>query len=378
MKGEVITDAAGVAGIAAEWRRLAELRGNAFLTPEWFGAWWAHAEDRHDPLVLAARRDGGELAGVIPLALDGTRRPRAISFAASPLGDRFGIAARAEDEVEVAEAAMRALDGHGAPLIILHRIDLDSAWPEAMAAASGRRLAVVEQGRAELPHVSVAGLDWEGYVAGRSQKFRQRVARGLERALERKGIGFAVRETGAMDDLDKDLGTLFELHDRRREEGVSSVADPRVRSLLRYFAESALGHGWLRLRILEIEGSPAAAYLAWRLGSRYSVYQSGFDPAFAQHSAGMLLLNDTVRSAIGEEGVDDVDLMLGGEGYKWRFAPEAREVRSVVLVGAWRPARLLVSGEAMARRRGRALGRRPGVGGVLQRLGRLLPTGRSG
>jgi CelD/BcsL family acetyltransferase involved in cellulose biosynthesis len=243
--------------------------------------------------------------------------------------------------------------------------------------AAGEELALIEQSHAELPHTSVKGLDWEGYLAERSVKFRQRVGRGLERALKEDGISCSVRETSDPASLDADLGTLFRLHDLRHPGRESSIAESRTREALALFARSALERGWLRLRILELEGKPAAAALAWHIGPRYALYQGGFDPAWAERSAGMLMLNLTMRSAI-EEGAEDVDLLLGSEPYKWRFAPEARRVRTVVLVRPVSPTRWLISSEAAARRYGRGLARRPKVGALARRLARFLPSDRSG
>ena len=36
---ELVTEIDEVTALAPEWRSLAERRGNAFLTPEWFLAW---------------------------------------------------------------------------------------------------------------------------------------------------------------------------------------------------------------------------------------------------------------------------------------------------------------------------------------------------
>jgi hypothetical protein len=76
--------------------------------------------------------------------------------------------------------------------------------------------------------------------------------------------------------------------------------------------------------------------------------------------------------------VDEVDLLLGGEPFKWRFAPEPGPVRTVALVGARSPARFLVSAEAAARRRGRGLARYPRLERVARSVARMLPGGRSG
>jgi len=87
----------------------------------------------------------------------------------------------------------------------------------------------------------------------------------------------------------------------------------------------------------------------------------------------MVLLNDTVRSAI-TEGVGEIDMGLGEEPYKWRFAIGARKVRTVTFVPAH--LRPLVSAEAAARRRGRRIAQRAGAGFVLRSLERLAPGGR--
>jgi CelD/BcsL family acetyltransferase involved in cellulose biosynthesis len=371
----VIDDLGRIAEIEDVWRRLAIQRGNAFLTPEWFRV-WLNGDAEQSALIVVGRRNG-DVVGVMPLVDDRSARPAAVRFAGSRYGDRFGIAAAEEDEEELAATAMPALEAvAGSTMVVLGRVDAESDWPAAMAAAAPRRRVLIEQRRADSPHVTVAGLDWDGYLAQRSKKFRQRIGRGLERALDQQGVAHSVRETGDPAALDSDMATLFQLHDARHEaHDDSSISDPEVRTGLAEFARAALEQGWLRLRILELDGQPAAAYLGWRLGPCYAVYQSGFDPAYAEQGAGMLLLNDTVRSAIGERA-DDIDLLLGQEPFKWRFAPERRTVRTVTLVRPMQPARILVSAEAGARRYGRRLGRLRGVQRPAKALARLLPGGR--
>src|ERR687891_899244 len=44
-EAELIMDASALRGLEGEWRALAESRGNAFLTPEWFFSWHRHYGD---------------------------------------------------------------------------------------------------------------------------------------------------------------------------------------------------------------------------------------------------------------------------------------------------------------------------------------------
>ena len=376
MRAELITSIEGIAPIEDEWRELAVSAGSAFTSPEWVRA-WHDAAPRELLMVAAVRHEDGSLAGVMPMTADGPGRRGTLRFAGAALGDHFGPVAAPDDQGEVAAAAMRAIQAaDGAPgMAILHRVDAGAEWPARMAAESRRRLSVIEQSPADLLYIPTAGLDWDGYLATRSQKFRQRVARGLEKALA-KEHEFGVRECADPAELDADLASLLRLHDMRHAEG-SSISPGRDRQFLAEFARMALERGWLRLRLLEIDGEPApvAAFLAWRIGPRYAIYQSGFDPAWASNSVGALLLVQTVRAGI-EEGAEEVDMLLGEEAYKQRFAAATRTVHTVTLVPAGAPRRLLAAAEAAARRRARGLANTPYVGAALKRAARLLPTGR--
>jgi CelD/BcsL family acetyltransferase involved in cellulose biosynthesis len=375
MKAELITELSGFATIEDEWRELAVSRGSAFATPEWVRAWWGEGTGEHRLMIAAVRAVDGSLAGVMPMALEGSGRRTTLRFAGSAMGDRFGPVAALADEGAVAAAALRAIEeaGHAPALTILHRVDADRDWPAQMAAASRHRLTSISQSPAELLYIPTAELDWEGYVATRSQKFRQRVARGLEKALA-KEHEYSMRETTDPSTLDDDLATLLRLHDLRHAD-TSSISSPRSREFLGRFTRAAFERGWLRLRLLEIEGEPVAGELAWRIGPSYALYQSGFDPAWARFSAGTLALVLTVRAGI-EEGADEVDMLLGEEDYKQRFAIASRQVHTVVLARSLSSARLLVSAEAAARRRARGLAARPKLGRALKSAARLLPTGR--
>lgn len=377
LRAEVLRTTHAIAPIEDAWRELAVARGNAFLTPEWARAWLqGDGGLDQDPLIVAVSRQDGPLIGVLPLGLDLARRPKAVRFAGWQYGDQFGIAAAEDDEDAVAAAAMRALDRElGRPTLILHRIDAEAGWPAAARAATSRRMALIEQSPAELRFTRIAGLDWDGYVATRSKKFGQRIARGLERALDRDGVAHEVRQTADPSGLARDLDRFWRLHDLRRPDpGASSVAEAEVRARLAEFARAALERGWLRLRILELDGQPAAGLLCWLIGGRYCVYQSGFDPAWAEREPGMTVMNDAVRAAVGE-GADEFDMLLGGESYKQRFVSDTRHVHTVSLAGAASGTRVLISAEATARRRGRQIARRPGIGKAMHAVARRLPGG---
>jgi CelD/BcsL family acetyltransferase involved in cellulose biosynthesis len=370
---ELITDPARLGGIEDEWRALAEQRSNGFVTPEWLRAWWNHqGHVSSSLLVVAVRKQDGALAGVMPLALDASSRPRAIRFAGADLGDRFHPVASTEDEAAVAASAISALQANGTAhrMVMLEHVEPGRPWLSELRDASPRRLALSEQSEAELPYVPLEGLDWETYVSQRTAKFRSQIRR-RERVLLRDHemkVHSADEQT-----LETDLDEFFRLHAMRWQgRGQSALTEPQAQAMLREFAASALGHGWLRLIVIEAEGSAIAAFLGWRVGDSYVSYNTGFDPAWSNKSVGTVLTSVAIRGAI-EEGAREFDFLLGTEPYKRSFTSEARPGVNAVLIGALRPMRLLVAGKARARR---AIAGRPALGRVISSLARLVPTAR--
>jgi CelD/BcsL family acetyltransferase involved in cellulose biosynthesis len=375
MNAELITESARIEMIEDDWRALAESRGNAFVTPEWFRSWQDRLHESASPVIVAVRREDGSLAGVMPLVLDTSRRPRAIRFAGANFGDRFVPAARESDEADVAAAVMGAMQEERLDryMLLLEHVDKGRPWWRGMQQVSSVRRTETSQQQFDVAYIQLEGLDWEGYLASRSRNFRSQIRR-RERALERDHEVKVRAATEAT--LEADLSLLFDLHARRWEgRGRSSLEEDGAKESLSRFAGLAQGRGWLRLRLLEVDGVAVAGFLGWRLGDCYAFYQSGFDPSWSDKSVGVVMMATTVRSAI-EEGAREFDMLLGDEPYKQRFTNASRPVQTVILTRSKSPTRLLVAGEARARRYGRSLAERPGISAVARFLGRILPTSR--
>lgn len=371
LESQLITDPTEIAGIEDEWRAMAELRGNGFITPEWFRSWWANRPDGTSPVIAAAHKADGSLAGVMPLVLDFSRRPRMIRFAGASFGDRFGPAAAERDELEVAAASMVALRDAGLDryTLMLDHVEPDQQWWQGIRRESAHERASIVQQRSEQPYIDLRGLDWESYLASRSSSFRKKL-RQRERKLT---SAYEVVDRTATDTtLEADLARFFDLHESRWEGG-SALDAPGAIGVLRDFAVAAQRRGWLRLRLLEVDGTAVAAFLGWRLGDRYTFYQSGFEPDWGEFSVGIALLTRTIQSAI-EEGATEFDMLLGTEAYKRRFQNAGRDVNTVVLPRAMAPARVLVAAEVGARRLGRRVIEHPEA--LPPALRRMLPTSR--
>jgi CelD/BcsL family acetyltransferase involved in cellulose biosynthesis len=358
--------------LESEWRDLAVGRGNGFLTPEWFGAWVRHYGAGQVPFVPVLRGQDGALRGLLPLALPRSGHPRVCRIAGANLGDRFHPVSDPSAESEVAAAAGEALADAPEPwsVISLDHVQTDEPWVKALGEATGRRLSTRSRVAAPLPLIDVASHEsWDDYLATRSSNFRQQVRRFGRRAAREAEV--VIRRTEAPDELEGDMRTFFALHDKRfGGRGGSSLSADRAQSFHLDFARAALEQGWLRLWFLELNGQPAASWYGWRLGDRYSYYNSGFDPEFAALSPGLVLISAVIESAF-EEGVAEFDFLLGEESYKYRFAEREPTVSDVTLARALpHPAGALVGAEFAARGLVRALPASAKEGLGLRRLAR--------
>ncbi len=357
MSVDVIASVDGVAPVLDAWRSLAEARGSAFVTPEWYLSALRDVDGESAPTVAVWRRSDGSVRGVLPLVRSSpSGRSARLGFPAPRLADIFVPVAASGDDDELAAAAAIPLarDLSRRCEVDLGRVGADATWWRELAAAWPSHLVHVPQPPDPLPLIELSGLTWDDYLAARSGQFRNQVGRKM-RAL-RRDHEVTLRRSAGAEEVARDMATLFRLHDARWRDrpGTSSVADPAVRSFHGDFALAADERGWLRLFILEADGVAVAAWYGWRVGDRFSYYQAGFDPDWSRYSIGFLLLAETVREAIAE-GALEYDLLLGDESFKARFATGQRWGRKVVLVPPLSRRHAAATAERLARAGVRAM-----------------------
>jgi CelD/BcsL family acetyltransferase involved in cellulose biosynthesis len=192
----------------------------------------------------------------------------------------------------------------------------EEGWPQHLGMRFWRR--------ESCPRLVTPGGGWETYLRARSANFRQQLAR-RQRDLDAAGTTvFRLADIGS---LDRDLDVLFALHRARWAGRNTDFVDT---SFQREAAQEAATLGRLRLWLLELNGSPVAAWHGFHVGAVTSYYQAGRDPSIERLSVGLVLLAHTIRAAF-EEGAAEYRFGRGGEPFKYRFTADDPELVSVAL-----------------------------------------------
>ncbi len=297
-----------------EWDALAVRSRNIFATWEWLSLWRRQFADDRRLRIVGCRAPGGELVAVLPLYVAGTRPVRVLGFLGRGQGDELGPVCAPGDRQSAADALRRTIESAGCDLFLGDDLAGDFGWAEQLGARVTDRMAS--------PLVRFQEQGWDEFMAVRSVSNRRQLGR-LERRLSEQGLSYRLATDPGR--LDEDLDNLFALHEARWRGSPWFVS---AKPFHREFAATALGRGWLRLWLMELEGKPAAAWLGYRFAGVESYYQAGRDPAWDKFSVGGVLLAHTIRSAL-EDHMDEYRFLRGAEGYKFRFATDDPGVVSV-------------------------------------------------
>ncbi len=166
---------------------------------------------------------------------------------------------------------------------------------------------------------------WDDYLGSLSKKQRHEIRR-KERNLERDYTAEMIFKQD-QPDIAVEMAAFFDL--MRNEEQKARFLTPQTEKFMTTLAIKAQSAGSLNIASLLLEGKQAAIYLNFIDDNKLWVYNTGWDPQFASASPGWALLVKLIRWAI-EQGLDEVDLMRGGEDYKYRFGGIDRQVVEVV------------------------------------------------
>jgi CelD/BcsL family acetyltransferase involved in cellulose biosynthesis len=112
---------------------------------------------------------------------------------------------------------------------------------------------------------------------------------------------------------------------------ISIVRSGERRVFLRELARSLSRSGWAMLSSMQVGDVSVAWNYGFQFAGSWFWYQPTFSIAYEDYSPGFCLLSNIVETACDSPDVEVVDLGLGAEGYKDRFATSNRQTLHLVL-----------------------------------------------
>ncbi|MFG3162351.1 GNAT family N-acetyltransferase [Streptomyces sp. NPDC048232] len=353
---ELVTDEGHFADLAPQWARLHARCASAtpFQSHAWLHAWWRSYGTR-GRLRLVLARDGHDLVAAAPLTL--VRRPVPalvpLGGAISDYGDVLLDDERGPDAVAaltegLSRAARTAL------------VDLREVRPGAAAERVYERWRGPRRRLADSLCLELPALPMDELVARLpSAKARQRVRAQLRR-LDSLGVK---SRTVLPDEVDAALRRLLELHRLQWQDRkvTGEHLKPRFRDHLVRAVRPMVCAGDAVVTEFRMDDEVVAVDVTLLSRRLAGGYLYGAHPRLRERRADVaVMLLDACAEHTRQPGRGTLSLLRGNEPYKHHWRPEAVPNQRLLLARR-RTAPLLAAalGDAAARRRGKALLRRP-------------------
>ncbi len=320
MQGTVQIERASFDALRAAWASLLPVSVTPFpfQSIEWAESWWSVFGADNELLLLRATDEQGRVIGIAPLMCTETALGRTIQCIGgadvtdyldiiASEGDLGGVWSAVLDYLLARRDEWDALDFHCFP-----------QWSPSQATVADllSGTLAVEIGQEEVcPIVRLDG-SFETYLRALPKKERHEVRRKA-RNFERDAPTGRVRIITEKPDALAALPDFFRLH-RLSAPDKERFLTPEVERFFAAMIGATADAGWLRLYLLDIDGSAVAAVVTFVADGRMLVYNSGYDPAFAHISAGMVLVGMMIEDA-ARQGLTVFDFLRGNEAYKYRF-----------------------------------------------------------
>jgi CelD/BcsL family acetyltransferase involved in cellulose biosynthesis len=344
-------------------------RPEVFYTCEWAVAMQSAYQASLMPLLFLGY-DGDDLIGVASLATDATEKN--VSFLAGTTADYCEFLTEPRRRAEFVDAVFAELGKRKGGFVALASLLEDSATPAALQAAAEKHgfhvymrpscLCVqVELGSAEQRQ------EMKSALAGK-KKFRRYL-----RTMGREGpVTFAHLQSPAQ--IQAALPGFINAHSARfrATQRVSFLSTPERRFFLEELVRRFSGTEVVTLSMLMIADRPVAWNYGFQFHGSWFWYQPTFDSRQEENSPGQCLLSRIITDACDVDKMRVVDLGLGAEDYKERFANSSRQTVDFTMTKSWsRHLREVVRYRAAS-----LLKRSPRVDSAVRHVLRRLPTSR--
>ena len=318
-------------GLRDQWNALAAQvhRPQVFYTYEWARAVQiALRESLPSPLLLLAQDEREQLVGVAALA---TSAAGTVSFLCATTGDYCDFLARAADAPGFVQQTLQTLRQQGYRDIVLTNFPADSpSFTALRSAATDAGFRMFARTAYLCAQVELAFFERD--PAGRLKLPRQKMVRRCLKAMAEAGPVATVHQC-AWEQVGPALPEFFRAHVARflYTGRISNLVRPERRQFLAELARLLSVPGWLCFSRI----NAGVRTISWNYGFKFDRSWFWYQPTFIndleKYSPGFVLLSRLIEEAAVTPSLSAVDMGLGAEGYKERFANATRRTMYVTL-----------------------------------------------
>jgi len=192
--------------------------------------------------------------------------------------------------------------------------------------ASHRGWVVETQVEDVSPAVELPG-DWDSYLALLTKKNRHELRRKMRRLAAAGTVNWYAY--AGEQHPEEFMDFFLDLHRRSRPDKAAFM-DAEMEAFFRGIAITFRKKNYLRLYFLELDGVPVASCMCFDYRDELLLYNSGYDPAYAHLSVGLVLKAFCIKDAI-ERGKKRFDFLRGSEKYKYDLGATDVPLSRIVL-----------------------------------------------
>ncbi len=297
-------------------------RPEVFYTYEWAIAVQRSYGDTLKPLVLLAY-EGESLVGLVAFAREkGARR---FAFLTASTADYCDFICAPGRRGEFVEAVFSELKQRQIGNIVFANLPADSVSVAAISTAASGRGFYLHSRPAYLCARVVLGSEKERAELKQVVASKKRLRRNI-RELEKLGR-VSVRHETQWNNIEAILLSFNRAHIARflSTGRISNQIRGERRAFLHELAHELSASGWVALSRLLVEEDAVAWNYGFRFAGSWFWYQPTVNSKYEDLSPGYCLLARIVQLACDSPDIDVVDLGLGAEDYKERFATAGRQ-----------------------------------------------------
>jgi CelD/BcsL family acetyltransferase involved in cellulose biosynthesis len=319
------------AELRRRWNELVQRmeRPEVFYTYDWALA-VQRAYGSSMSLLIFLAYEGDSLDAVVALARN-EKEPQTAVFLTGTTADYCDFLSEPGLRLEFVEAVFSELERRQIKKMVLANLPADSPSVAVIsAAASSCHYHRFTRPAYECARVVLGSAEQRAALkqVTLGKKMLRRNLRGME-----KRAPVEVRHDTGWKEIEPALQSFNKAHIARFlvTGRVSNLVRSERRAFLHELAHGLSRSGWITLSCLLIGEAPVAWNYGFRFAGSWFWYQPTMDSGYEHFSPGFCLLSKIVETACDQPGLEIVDLGLGAEGYKDRFATSNRQTSHLTL-----------------------------------------------